>query len=210
MSEGPERTPAEERAQRLEAALAAVTARVFQLEKEVAALRGQSMPAVSAPAIPEAAVAAPSQAIQPPAPVTVTRGPELADSFTPVSETGAAAQVTPARVREERSLENRVGSQWLNRVGIIAVLIGVALFLKFAFDNHWVGPAGRVLIGLVSGAALIAWSERFRSKGYLAFSYSLKAVGSGVLYLSLWAAFSMYHLIPSGVAFAGMVVVTAF
>ena len=210
MSEGPERTPAEERAERLEAALAAVTARVFQLEKEVATLRGQSMPAVSAPAVPQGAVAVPSQETQPPAAATVTRSPESADSFTPVSEAPAAAPVTPARVREERSLENRVGSQWLNRVGIIAVLIGVALFLKFAFDNHWVGPAGRVLIGLLSGAALIAWSERFRSKGYLAFSYSLKAVGSGVLYLSLWAAFSMYHLIPSGVAFAGMVVVTAF
>ena len=103
-----------------------------------------------------------------------------------------------------------MGSQWFNRIGIVAVLIGVAWFLKFAFDNHWVGPAGRVLIGLLSGAALIAWSERFRSKGYTAFSYSLKAVGSGVLYLSLWAAFSMYHLIPSGVAFAGMVLVTAF
>ena len=103
-----------------------------------------------------------------------------------------------------------MGSQWFNRIGIVAMLIGVAWFLKFAFDNHWVGPAGRVLIGLVSGAALIAWSERFRSKGYLAFSYSLKAVGSGVLYLSLWAAFSMYHLIPPGVAFAGMVLVTAF
>jgi uncharacterized membrane protein len=210
MSEGPERTPAEEREQRLEAALAAVTARVFQLEQEVAALRGQSMPAASAPAVPQAAVVASSQAPQPPAPVTVTRSPESADSFTPISEAAAAAPVTPGRLREERSLENRVGSQWLNRVGIIAVLIGVALFLKFAFDNHWVGPAGRVLIGLVSGSALIAWSERFRSKGYLAFSYSLKAVGSGVLYLSMWAAFSMYHQIPSGVAFAGMVVVTAF
>ncbi len=110
---------------------------------------------------------------------------------------------------EERSLESRVGSQWFNRIGIVALLIGVAWFLKFAFDNHWVGPAGRVLIGLLSGAALIAWSERFRSKGYVAFSYSLKAVGGGVLYLSLWAAFSMYHLIPSGVAFAGMVMVTA-
>ncbi len=113
-------------------------------------------------------------------------------------------------MREERSVESRLGSQWFNRIGIIALLIGVALFLKFAFDNHWVGPAGRVLIGLLSGAALIAWSERFRSKGYTAFSYSLKAVGSGVLYLSLWAAFSMYHLIPAGVAFAGMVLVTAF
>jgi uncharacterized membrane protein len=112
--------------------------------------------------------------------------------------------------REERSLESRVGSQWFNRIGIVAVLIGVAWFLKFAFDNQWIGPAGRILIGLVSGAALIAWSERFRAKGFTAFSYSLKAVGSGVLYLSLWAAFSMYHLIPSGVAFAGMVLVTAF
>jgi uncharacterized membrane protein len=113
-------------------------------------------------------------------------------------------------LHEQRSLESRVGSQWFNRIGIVAMLIGVAWFLKFAFDNHWVGPAGRVLIGLVSGAALIAWSERFRSKGYLAFSYSLKAVGSGVLYLSLWAAFSMYHLISPGIAFTGMVLVTAF
>ena len=77
----------------------------------------------------------------------------------------AATSAPAARVREERSVESRLGSQWFNRIGIIALLIGVALFLKFAFDNHWVGPAGRVLIGLLSGAALIAWSERFRSKG---------------------------------------------
>ncbi len=121
-----------------------------------------------------------------------------------------APPAAPVAAREERSLESRVGSQWFNRIGIVAVLIGVAWFLKFAFDNQWIGPAGRILIGLLSGAALIAWSERFRAKGFAAFSYSLKAVGSGVLYLSLWAAFSMYHLVPSSVAFAGMVLVTAF
>jgi uncharacterized membrane protein len=208
MSEGPETTPTDERAQRLEAALAAVTARVFQLEQEVAALRGQSEPAASLSAAGEASAAARSQTIA--QPIAATRGPATADSFAPLPEAAAAAPLPPARLREERSLESRVGSQWFNRIGIIAVLIGVAWFLKFAFDNHWVGPAGRVLIGLVSGAALIAWSERFRSKGYAAFSYSLKAVGSGVLYLSLWAAYSMYHLIPPGVAFAGMVLVTAF
>jgi len=57
-------------------------------------------------------------------------------------------------------------------------------------------PLGRVLIGLVAGAALIAWSERFRNRGYAVFSYSLKAIGSGTLYLSLWAAFSLYQLLP--------------
>jgi uncharacterized membrane protein len=108
------------------------------------------------------------------------------------------------------SLESRIGSQWFNRVGIVAVLIGMAWFLKFAIDNHWIGPLGRVLIGLIVGAGLIAWSERFRNHGYAVFSYSLKAIGSGVLYLSLWAAFSLYQLVSVEVAFAAMVVVTAF
>jgi uncharacterized membrane protein len=220
MSEGPGKSPAEERALRLEAQLSAVTARVFQLEREVAALRGVSPPVMSGE--PAGGVATPARppsesAATPPVSVGLdvpaTGEPDAApQAGSAAFETAAVASVTgaPARAREQRSLESRVGSQWFNRIGIVAMLIGVAWFLKFAFDNHWVGPAGRILIGLLSGAALIAWSERFRSRGYAAFSYSLKAVGSGVLYLSLWAAFSLYHLVPPGVAFAGMVLVTAF
>ena len=122
----------------------------------------------------------------------------------------AISYSAPETAKNDVSLESRIGSQWFNRIGILAVMIGMAWFLKFAFDNHWIGPLGRVLIGLAAGAGLIAWSERFRSHGYAAFSYSLKALGSGILYLSLWAAFSYFHLIPSGVAFAAMIAVTAF
>lgn len=127
-----------------------------------------------------------------------------------VSEVPVQTTLSAVRTTEDHSLESRIGSQWFNRIGILAMLIGVAWFLKLAFDNHWIGPLGRVIIGLVAGAALIAWSERFRTHGYVRFSYSLKAVGSGVLYLSLWAAFSLYHLIPSPLAFGAMIVVTAF
>jgi uncharacterized membrane protein len=223
MSEGPESSSAEQRTLRLEAQLAAVTARVFQLEEEVAALRAGSGPtavevagATTPPATTPVSSASQWEVPQPvfeSRDISATAAPHVEPlPAPPVFERSAAASApgAPTRLREERSLEGRVGSQWFNRIGIVAILIGVALFLKFAFDNHWVGAAGRVLIGLVSGAALIAWSERFRSKGYAAFSYSLKAVGSGVLYLSLWAAFSMYHLIPPGVAFTGMILVTAF
>ncbi len=115
-----------------------------------------------------------------------------------------------ANAEDARSLESRIGSQWFNRIGILAVLIAVAWFLKYAFDNHWIGPLGRVAFGLIAGAALIVWSERFERRGYAPFAYSLKAVGSGTLYLSLWAAFSVYHLIPAGAAFAAMIAVTAF
>jgi len=114
------------------------------------------------------------------------------------------------RPGDTQSLESRVGSQWFNRIGILAILIGMAWFLKLAIDNHWIGPLGRVLIGLIAGAGFVVWSERFRSRGYAAFAYSLKAIGSGTLYLSLWAAFSLYQLIPASVAFLAMIAVTAF
>lgn len=120
---------------------------------------------------------------------------------------GITGQTSPT---PPHSLESRIGSQWFNRVGILAMLIGAAWFLKLAFDNHWIGPLGRILIGLLAGAALIVWSESFQRRGFAAFSYSLKAVGSGILYLSIWAAFSLYGLLPAGAAFAAMIVVTAF
>jgi len=109
----------------------------------------------------------------------------------------------------QEDLESRIGSHWLNRIGIAAMLVGVSYFLKFAWDSKWVGPPGLVTIGLIAGITIVFWSERFRSKGYQVFSYSLKAVGIGTLYLSLWAAFHLYALIPSGVAFVMMLVVTA-
>jgi uncharacterized membrane protein len=108
------------------------------------------------------------------------------------------------------SLENRIGSQLFSRVGIVALLFGAAWFLKLAMDNHWIGRLGRVLVGLIAGAGLIVWSERFRSQGFKAFSWSLKASGSGVLYLSLWAAFQLYHLLPAPVALGAMILVSAW
>lgn len=138
--------------------------------------------------------------------------PEPAGTATP--DRPAAPRVTvpsppPARRKAQPDLESRIGSHWLNRIGIAALLIGVSYFLKFAFDNNWIGPAGRISIGLIAGIAIVVWSERFRLKNYKAFSYSLKAVGIGTLYLSLWAAFHLYSLIPSSIAFAMMIVVTA-
>jgi uncharacterized membrane protein len=97
----------------------------------------------------------------------------------------------------------------LNRVGIVAVLVGVSLFLKYAIEGEWIGATGRVSIGLLAGIALVIWSERFRVREYRIFSFSLKALGLGVLYLSLWASFQLYNLIPWSMAFLAMVTVTA-
>ena len=154
---------------------------------------GPAEAAVPTPALPSLPATPARQPVPPPVPVFAPR-----------------FQTLEPTAENSRSLERRIGSQWFNRIGILAILIGVAWFLKLAFDNHWIGTLGRVLIGLLAGAALIVWSERFHKRGYAIFSYSLKAIGSGTLYLSLWAAFQLYALIPAGVAFAAMIAVTAF
>jgi uncharacterized membrane protein len=171
--------------------LAALTQRVYRLEQQAGL---EPLKPVLAP--PPAAAAAPT-------PVSPGAPPP------PAAGAPAAAVPTPSAPASPESLESRIGAHWLNRIGIVAVLIGVSYFLKYAFENNWIGPGGRVAIGLIAGIGVILWSERFRAKGYRVFSFSLKAVGIGVLYLSLWGAFQVYHLIPSSAAFLAMALVTA-
>jgi uncharacterized membrane protein len=167
-----------------------LTVRVHRLEGLVGV-----QPAAAAPIeTPSARITEPQPAAQP----RPTPPPPL---YSPSSHA-----VHPSNAE---NLESRIGSHWLNRVGIAAVLIGVSFFLDYAFENNWIGPSARVVIGLFAGIAIVLWSERFRQRGYSIFSYSLKAVGIGVLYLSLWASFQVYHLLPSNLVFAAMIVVTA-
>ena len=197
---------------RLTAQVAALTARVYQLEQKSGGVQPQSQqqPQTEPPA--EAArpadVAPPTGTmLQPP---TTAGVPGSAPSVQPPPASPpqyhAPSQPTfhSVSAKGDPDLEKKIGQYWLNRVGIVAILIGVSYFLKLAFENDWIGPAGRIAIGLLAGMGLVLWSERFRARGYAAFSYSLKAVGIGTLYLSLWGAFQIYHLIPAAVAFVAM------
>ena len=176
--------------------LAELTTRVYRIERKLGMDAQSSLdthPAAPPEHVGTAAIGRPA------AQTTVAEPPK-----TPPPRPSAIPASHP-----QIDLESRIGSHCLNRIWITALLIGISYFLKFAFDNNWIGPAGRVAIGLLAGIAIVVWSERFRAKGYKAFSYSLKAVGIGALYLSLWAAFQVYNLVPSGVAFVMMLTVTA-
>src|SRR5260370_5049865 len=63
-------------------------------------------------------------------------------------------------------------------------------------------------MGMVAGTLVVLWSDHFRRKKRAFFSYSLKAVGMGILYLSPWGA-HYFNLIPVEAVFATMIVVTA-
>jgi len=111
--------------------LAALSARVESLERQLAELRGE-----------------PSVRLRQSAPPPPYHAP------TPNAESPSAPNFAKHLPNTKGSLEDRVGSQYFGRIGIVALLIGAFLFLKWAIDNHWIGPLGRVLVGLIAGAGL--------------------------------------------------------
>jgi uncharacterized membrane protein len=193
--------------QELRRLIAELTERVYRLEQR-AAYQSQAGSPYAASSTPPAV----SASVIVPPPVGSPGFPGSEPSPHP-SKPKAGLPGTPSLPETPRkasaSLESRIGSQWFNRIGIIAVLVGIALALKYAFENDWVGPGVRVAIGLAAGVAVTLWSERFRGHGYLVFSWSLKAIGAGTLYLSLWAGFQVYHLFSLAIGFVAMVLVTA-
>lgn len=198
--------------------LRALEGRIERLEQELAELRRQiagtqrgSDLTVAVEAHDSTSVHLEPLKIPPPPPVPANR--EVASPrVQPLQwEAEAAAPASPVRGdRRQQSLESKLGSQYFNRIAILLLLIGTAYGMKLAVDRGLIGPMPRILLGLLAGAGLVLWSERFRRKGFAAFSYSLKALGSGVLYLALWAAFRLYDLVPAPVALLLMVLVTAW
>ncbi len=180
--------------EKLIAEVAALSARVEVLEHELAALRGRRDDRAASATVT----------------ATVHSPPFVSLDSVVVEKTVPPPPSLSSSPQASTSFENKLGAQIFNRVGVIALLIGATWFLKLAMDNHWIGPLGRIVAGLLAGAGVVVWSERFRRKGFPAFSYSLKAIGSGALYLSLWAAFQLYHLLPAAAALGAMILVTAW
>ena len=100
-----------------------------------------------------------------------------------------------------------LGGNWLARIGVVALILGVGFFLKLAFDNDWIGETGRVVLGILGGIALVALGE-FSQRRYPAWAQALTGGGIAILYLSLYAAFSFYQLLDTLPTFGFMFLVT--
>jgi uncharacterized membrane protein len=106
------------------------------------------------------------------------------------------------------SLESRIGGNWLNKIGMIAVVLGVVYFLKYAIDNRWIGEMGRVMLGILAGIGFLAGGESLQRRGYRGYGLTLCGGGIAILYFSIFAAFNFYSLLPQIPAFLLMALIT--
>ena len=153
--------------------------------------------AISKPTVPPASIApaAPPPMENPPALATghsAPAAPVAPPHFEMLGGHKPSTQETATRVL---NMEEVLGTDWLNKIGMSILVIGVALFL--AYEMRALGPAGKVLVGfLVSGALLGAGIFYERRERYRL----LARVGIGGGWaLAFFTTYAMYHVAPARV-----------
>ena len=175
------------RVQNLNLRLSSLEARLANLERRLGVSSTSRSPSPARTAASDTAVhARPPQRPQ--------RPPAVAPAQALSEETVAVSEPFVPEPREAVDWEQVIGGNWLARVGVLALILGVAFFLKLAFDNDWIGPTGRVALGAVGGLAMLVAGE-FWQKRYPGYARALSGGGVGLLYLSTYAAFAIFDLI---------------
>src|SRR5689334_8331194 len=120
-----------------------------------------------------------------------------------------APEPPPASTLSAFDLESIIGRRWIGWIAVLLILFATAFFLKYAFDNRWIGELGRVSIGIAFGIAMCLGGLRYHQRGWRIFSQILTSGGIVLLYLSTYAAFGYYHLVGQKNAFAFLAILIA-
>ena len=95
-----------------------------------------------------------------------------------------------ARLKSALDIEEMLGTNWLNKLGIVILVLGIAFFLQHQLKT--LGPAGKVLVGFVTAAVMLGagiWFERGERYRVLARA----GIGGGWA-LSFFTTYAMYHV----------------
>jgi len=97
----------------------------------------------------------------------------------------------PVTEAEADTSSSWFAEDWLMKLGAFIFIIGFGWFVSYAFANNWVGPIGRITIGIVAGILLMLfgfkWMMKYVSQGGLFMS-----LGAGMTILTIFAGRSIY------------------
>ena len=145
---------------------------------------------------------------------TTERRPRPAENI--IEYTPAAVREEPVihpetKKPEERTVFEKLSgtTNWLSRIGIITLVLGIGFFVKYAIDQNWINEIGRVGIGLLTGGIIIGIAHQLRTK-YRVFSSLLAGGGISVFYITITIAFREYALFGQPLAFVLLIITTGF
>lgn len=142
-------------------------------------------------------------------PITATASPPPLPPLLPPTETAGQESPAPASAPARQfDWEQFLGVKGLAWIAGFALFLGVVFFLKYSFEKGWVTPAMRTIMGFLTGIGLVVGGAWLQRRKFSIPSQALCASGTVILYATTFAARSLYHLIPTGLAFAVMSVIT--
>jgi uncharacterized membrane protein len=101
------------------------------------------------------------------------------------------------------SFENFVGLRLIHFIGIIALVIGLAIGVKYAIDKNLISPALRIGLAYLAAGILFLISYRL-NKNYRLFSLILFGGSVATAYFTTYGAFAYYQFLPLFAAFGMM------
>jgi uncharacterized membrane protein len=106
------------------------------------------------------------------------------------------------------SMEYAVASQWLLRIGIVILVVGVGFFLKYSVEHGLLNEHARVALSTIAGLGMLAAGTQMLGRRYHVFGQGLMGGGLATLYFAVFAAGNLWHLVSIPIAFALMSLVT--
>jgi uncharacterized membrane protein len=123
-------------------------------------------------------------------------------TFTPTAPAmSAVPSLTPAPVPSApsfaptppRDLERTIGANWLAKIGMVILVLGVVFFLNYAFQQGWISVPMRIVLGAAGGAVLAVVGDLLRRRDgtrFNAYGQILLGGGAAITYFSLYAAYA--------------------
>jgi uncharacterized membrane protein len=113
-----------------------------------------------------------------------------------VKPTTSRPRWRPRLPATEIDWESLIGRRALGWIAVVLMIFGAAFFLRYAIQNQWIGPLGRVALAAAAGMALTIGGRVYYGRGWPNFAAMLTAAGLVLFYLATYTAFGFYHLIP--------------
>lgn len=115
--------------------------------------------------------------------------------------------VKPPKAKKAINYEKYIGENLFGKIGILILVVGMGLFVKYAIDNDWINEVFRTILGFAVGVGLLLLAGKLKD-GYRTFSSLLAGGAFAIFYVTVAIAFHYYGLFSQTAAFILLVVLT--
>ncbi len=118
-------------------------------------------------------------------------------------------QTPPKPKKAALGFEETIGARWFSIIGIVVLVLGIAIGVKYAIDQNLINETTRLVLGYLAGGIILSLALLYKKK-YDVFSAILLSGAMSVMYFTTYVGYSHYHFYSAPIAFFIMAIFTGF